>query len=384
MASVILPAHGASKCESDITRKYTPQKLTGEIAQDPEYSAIYTKLSNENETNYQNWLNATVTEARRGDCNYQPFTCEVGQKNKDCVPQGCWELHKRDDAFIKNDAFDAFIKQKIATECTKPENITITGKIADIKNLPSKPCIHYPTQFAKNNLKTNSDGSFTYTVSSNTKNIWLSCCEGHYNIQRSVPADGNLGTFNLNCKPDITNTPATPAKKSDEKPAAKTEPRVNDYINVNGHVYEADTNTPIANVTISGGGVTATTGTDGAFTITQIPGGTALVLTHTDYDKYTTEKHHKPDNDAKTYYMKPNTRTKKQRECAAKTPPQDVDKNMLGRWHCVDSAETKAARETKKQNDKNLKTFIDDIEKLDRAFDKKIKELAKSAQGDSK
>lgn len=68
----------------------------------------------------------------------------------------------------------------------------------------------------------------------------------------------------------------------------------------------------------------------------------------------------------------------KEKECAAKNPPQVAKKNFLGKWICADSDATVAEREQKKATNKTLKTFWDDMDDLDKAFQKKIKQLQKN------
>ena len=67
----------------------------------------------------------------------------------------------------------------------------------------------------------------------------------------------------------------------------------------------------------------------------------------------------------------------KQAECAAKNPPQVAKKNVFGKWTCTDSDDTKADREEKKNKDKNLKTFWDDMDELDKEFLERVQELKK-------
>ena len=73
---------------------------------------------------------------------------------------------------------------------------------------------------------------------------------------------------------------------------------------------------------------------------------------------------------------------KKQAECAKKDPPKVAKKNKLGIWVCADSDETIKARETEKQNNKTLKAFWDDIDALENAFNRRVRQLNK--QGGNK
>ena len=73
---------------------------------------------------------------------------------------------------------------------------------------------------------------------------------------------------------------------------------------------------------------------------------------------------------------------KKQAECAQKDPPKVAKKNKLGIWVCADSDETIKARETEKQNNKTLKAFWDDIDALENAFNRRVRQLNK--QGGNK
>lgn len=77
-------------------------------------------------------------------------------------------------------------------------------------------------------------------------------------------------------------------------------------------------------------------------------------------------------------------RAKKEAECKGKNPPMDVKKNSLGLWVCTDSAETIANRENKKQNNKALKEFWNDMDELESAFHKRVKELQKASKSGGK
>lgn len=68
---------------------------------------------------------------------------------------------------------------------------------------------------------------------------------------------------------------------------------------------------------------------------------------------------------------------KKQAECDKKDPPKVAKKNKLGIWVCADSDETIKARETEKQNNKTLKAFWDDIDALENAFNRRVRQLNK-------
>lgn len=68
-------------------------------------------------------------------------------------------------------------------------------------------------------------------------------------------------------------------------------------------------------------------------------------------------------------------KAKKEAECKAKKPPMDVKQNMLGLWVCTDSAETVAARKQQRQSNATLKAFWNDMDDLERAFNRRVKQL---------
>lgn len=70
-------------------------------------------------------------------------------------------------------------------------------------------------------------------------------------------------------------------------------------------------------------------------------------------------------------------KAKKEAECKAKNPPMDVKQNALGLWVCTDNAETIAAREQQRQANATLKTFWNDMDDLERAFNRRVKQLRK-------
>ena len=71
---------------------------------------------------------------------------------------------------------------------------------------------------------------------------------------------------------------------------------------------------------------------------------------------------------------------KKQLECESKDPPKAAKKNKLGLWVCVDTDETKKAREEKKKNNKTLKAFWDEMDDLESAFNKRVRQLQREAK----
>lgn len=70
----------------------------------------------------------------------------------------------------------------------------------------------------------------------------------------------------------------------------------------------------------------------------------------------------------------------KQIECESKDPPKTAKKNKLGLWVCVETDETIAAREEKKKTNKTLKAFWNDMDALESAFNKRVRQLQRAAQ----
>lgn len=77
-------------------------------------------------------------------------------------------------------------------------------------------------------------------------------------------------------------------------------------------------------------------------------------------------------------------RLQTQAQCDKYNPKKTAKKSASGAWVCRDSDETINAREEKKKSNKNLKAFWDDMDSLERAFDKKLKELQKQTAGGKK
>ena len=90
------------------------------------------------------------------------------------------------------------------------------------------------------------------------------------------------------------------------------------------------------------------------------------------------EQSQSDNKNAQKEARKEQKKSTKEAECKAKNPPQDVKQNALGMWVCTDSQETINARETAKQNNANLKNFWDDMDDLEKAFTKRIRQLNKS------
>lgn len=67
----------------------------------------------------------------------------------------------------------------------------------------------------------------------------------------------------------------------------------------------------------------------------------------------------------------------KKEECEAKG--KDVKQNFLGMWVCTDTDETIEARKKEKKQNKDLKNFWDDMDKLERAFLNRVKKLNKES-----
>ena len=73
----------------------------------------------------------------------------------------------------------------------------------------------------------------------------------------------------------------------------------------------------------------------------------------------------------------------KQLECESRNPPMGVKKNALGLWVCTETEDTIAAREQKKANNKALKAFWDDIDDIERAFNRRVRQLRRVANADN-
>lgn len=63
--------------------------------------------------------------------------------------------------------------------------------------------------------------------------------------------------------------------------------------------------------------------------------------------------------------------TDKEKECASRTPPMDVKRNVLGMWVCT-------RRDTQNQSNAAVKQFWDDMNAAEEALNKRIKELLKA------
>ncbi len=102
----------AQKCEKDIRRKYTFN-----YKQEDLYKQIYQELTNQAEQDFETWLNTPATRESKGDCNGVPYTCKIGDKNRDCVPRICHQLYKKTAIEIDIEAEEKFITRKIQEEC---------------------------------------------------------------------------------------------------------------------------------------------------------------------------------------------------------------------------------------------------------------------------
>lgn len=72
----------------------------------------------------------------------------------------------------------------------------------------------------------------------------------------------------------------------------------------------------------------------------------------------------------------------KQLECESKNPPKAAKKNFLGIWVCVDTDETIKKREEERKTNKTLDAFWNEMEDLERAFNKRVRQLRRDAKRD--
>ena len=72
----------------------------------------------------------------------------------------------------------------------------------------------------------------------------------------------------------------------------------------------------------------------------------------------------------------------KQLECESKNPPKAAKKNFLGIWVCVDTQETVDARKAARATNKILNAFWNEMEDLERAFNKRVRQLRRDAKRD--
>ncbi|MCM1295696.1 MAG: carboxypeptidase-like regulatory domain-containing protein [Muribaculaceae bacterium] len=142
---ICIPAHADTynECANKVKQKYN---LLYDFENDSDYKKIYKDLANAEADK----LNAWKEQVRTSDtgsgthCNNVPYECKTGQKNKDCVPQGCWTLMAqiKEGLFLEQAAKQQFENQKINEQCgnsttanpstsQKTQNITITVTVWD-------------------------------------------------------------------------------------------------------------------------------------------------------------------------------------------------------------------------------------------------------------
>lgn len=90
------------------------------------------------------------------------------------------------------------------------------------------------------------------------------------------------------------------------------------------------------------------------------------------------KKSEQQQRDAQQQQKADKKKSEKEAECKAKNPPMDIKKNSLGMWVCTDTQETINAREAKKQSNTTLKAFWDNMDDLEKAFSKRVRQLNKS------
>lgn len=69
-------------------------------------------------------------------------------------------------------------------------------------------------------------------------------------------------------------------------------------------------------------------------------------------------------------------------ECDGRNPPMDIKQNDLGLWVCVDTDETIKKREEERKTNKTLDAFWNEMEDLERAFNKRVRQLQRQAKKD--
>ena len=86
--------------------------------------------------------------------------------------------------------------------------------------------------------------------------------------------------------------------------------------------------------------------------------------------------------DVKQLEQESDKELKKQLECESKNPPKAAKKNFLGIWVCVDTQETVDARKAARATNKILNAFWNEMEDLERAFNKRVRQLRRDAKRD--
>ena len=69
-------------------------------------------------------------------------------------------------------------------------------------------------------------------------------------------------------------------------------------------------------------------------------------------------------------------------ECDGRNPPMDIKQNDLGLWVCVDTDETIKKREEERKTNKTLDAFWNEMEDLERVFNKRVRQLQRQAKKD--
>ena len=113
--------NGAENCKTRIEHKYNPLY---DFDKDAEYQTFYNSKYTQAKQKFNEWLDTVPENNTTGDCTINgittSFSCKKGQKNKDCVPELCWQIQgdpTYPDWHFSRQTQNDFIQQKILEEC---------------------------------------------------------------------------------------------------------------------------------------------------------------------------------------------------------------------------------------------------------------------------
>lgn len=364
------------ECKTNTESKYIVQFYNFE--KDSEYIALYESLYAQAKAEYNDWLDETNITSTEGDCTVNgvysgKYTCEAGQTNRECVPELCWVLQDEtaSEFIFEQTVQEKFRQQKVQEECgDAPVSETVEteeSKKSDDEEEPSvafnEPNYSFGVDYTPEVIEVDDRRAAVRAYEDYLVKTFCKKDNGHVTISDGGSYQDKITVNCTGWKKDISK----PRTAENEHAVALCHARCAGL----GQAYE------------SGNFI-------GTYTSSCKCQTTRAEKRAANQQARDERKAARAEDRAARQEKRADERAARQEErkkekaveCDGRNPPMDIKQNDLGLWVCVDTDETIKKREEERKNNKTLDAFWNEMEDLERAFNKRVRQLQRQAKKD--
>lgn len=348
------------ECKTNTEFKYMEPFYNFE--KDSGYIALYESLYAQAKDEFNVWLNEVNITSTEEDCTVNgeysgKYTCKAGQTNRECVPKLCWVL--QDDTasefFFEQTVQEEFRQQKVQEECG---DAPVSETVEEEESKKSDDADTKSTDASDKKIV-----SHTFSVSESVNNLSgltkkVAAETAYRQYLGSKYCDGD-GTITI--RSDSTQIICSNGWGGGTQPTDSQ--------------FTSEHKKALCYAECAGKEREYVSGTYGKCecSVTRAEKRAANQQARDERKAARAE-----DRAARQEERK----KEKAVECDGRNPPMDIKQNDLGLWVCVDTDETIKKREEERKTNKTLDAFWNEMEDLERAFNKRVRQLQRQAKKD--